>query len=227
VLAKDIKADTSAIREDTVELKMGQEEILAKISQLHAQLPRNFLQSHTREVIEGYLDSLTTYAESASDVLPLLDTDKWSDDARLPSPRMKSDHSADDDPAETTGASQRNLQDVPSRALLRSPSVGRFSEMKNEVPSRPRSRSVSEGMTSKVDNAQAVHTMSYSSELPHPSSGLGLSRANLLAVENALDALEDQVLLATNETELTSKHDSVDEAASKLPASPLGVATSS
>lgn len=69
-IARGIKDDTVAIRDDTAELKFGQEQIFAKIIELQSQLPQEMREnSSTTFVIQRYLDSLTSYAETVTDGL--------------------------------------------------------------------------------------------------------------------------------------------------------------
>lgn len=83
LVAKDIKTDTSAIRDDTAGLKLGQEQILAKIEELHAQLPQNVVDpGSTSFVIQRYLDSLTSYTESVCDGTDKREEDEVSDGSR-------------------------------------------------------------------------------------------------------------------------------------------------
>jgi len=72
VLAKDMKADTIAIREDTADLKLGQDQILAKtedilaqLEELQSKLPRNVREHETNHIIQRYLQSIASYAGSA------------------------------------------------------------------------------------------------------------------------------------------------------------------
>ena len=53
------------MREDTTKLKLGQEQIIAKIEELQAQLPQSFREHNdTAFIIQRYLDDLTSYAET-------------------------------------------------------------------------------------------------------------------------------------------------------------------
>lgn len=71
-MTRDIKNDTTAIREDlqtgNAAIKEDTVEILAEIARLHARLPQtNQAAGSSDIVLERYLDNLTSYAESMAD----------------------------------------------------------------------------------------------------------------------------------------------------------------
>lgn len=101
ILTKDIKADTSAIREDTAELKTGQEQILAKLEELHAgQLPQNVRDnSHANFVIQRYLCSFESYAGSTSDEAKNWDEEKQISRSRESSLQRDPVPTENDEPA--------------------------------------------------------------------------------------------------------------------------------
>jgi hypothetical protein len=79
-LAREIKADTQEILNDTSAIKEDTAQILAEIAWLQEQLPRDGNQLSAGFMLERYLDNLTSYAETVCD--GYLD---GSDGSRLPS----------------------------------------------------------------------------------------------------------------------------------------------
>lgn len=79
-LARDIKADTQDILNDTSAIKEDTTQILATIARLQEQLPRDGNHLSAGFMLERYLDNLTTYAETVCDGYS-----DGSDESRLPS----------------------------------------------------------------------------------------------------------------------------------------------
>jgi hypothetical protein len=69
-MTREIKADTRELLGDTSAIKEGTAQILAKITRLEEQLPRDAQRNHASGfMLERYLDNLTSYAETVYDTL--------------------------------------------------------------------------------------------------------------------------------------------------------------
>jgi hypothetical protein len=84
-MAKDIKADTQELLNDTSAIREDTAQILAEIARLQEKLPRDVdHQNGSRFMLERYLDNLTTYAETVCHTFPdEIDDSKGSDNGSI------------------------------------------------------------------------------------------------------------------------------------------------
>ncbi|KAL6402266.1 putative group protein [Ilyonectria robusta] len=196
-LVKDIKADTAAIRDESSQVKKNTDEILEEVARLRILLSEQ-TKSGRDFMMERYLDSLTTYAESV--VSGDIDEDRLilSDDQPIPSKahEVPSGIVTQLRPEDSRGSTLMDISPYRSHEYRASRWSGRFtreesqrlspelhSTRRDEEASRQRSKSVINAPPSTNSGRQILHyaraLYRYYAVIPEE---LGFAKGDLLAV---------------------------------------------